>query len=195
MDIRLNRALIGVLLAGFFLFGFGCSGPSIDDPEVPVAGREAQRPDGPTQKSESESDPFAPALPPVASPPTVPDSSKEASKDPSAPKMTEYPNDESTPSFVQILAHKDHYHGKNIQIAGYLRVEFEGTAIYLCKEHADYVITTNGFSVTLSKAAAKFDRKYVLLEGTFDKNYRGHFNGWAGGIRNVTRILELTKHE
>ena len=106
-----------------------------------------------------------------------------------------YPNEEYQASIVQMLAHRDRYHGKEVQIKGYLRVEFEGTAIYLSKEDADYHMTGNGFWVNLSESSAKYDRKYVLIEGTFDKDSMGHHSSWQGTITDVTRVYELTRHE
>jgi len=69
------------------------------------------------------------------------------------------------------------------------------TAIYLSKEDADYGITENGFWVTLNKKFKQYDRKYVLIEGTFDKDDRGHFSAYQGTIENITRVVELTKDE
>ncbi|MGD9648038.1 MAG: hypothetical protein AB7U73_20160 [Pirellulales bacterium] len=113
-----------------------------------------------------------------------------------------YPNEEYNTSIVQILAHRDRYHRKEVQIEGYLRVEFEGTAIYLCKEHADYGMTHNGFWVSFDKLAVpytdpagpvEFDNKYVLIEGVFNKDSLGHASLWQGTIEKVNRIQELTK--
>ncbi len=106
-----------------------------------------------------------------------------------------YPNAMSHPSIVQILAHPDRYHGRTVLVQGYLRVEFEGTAIYLSKEDADYGMTCNAFSVVLSKKSAKYDRKHVLLEGRFDKNCRGHYGMFQGTIDHITRVVELTKYD
>ena len=119
-----------------------------------------------------------------------------------AKDMIVYPNEDYNASIVQILAHRDRYHGKKVQIEGYLHVRFEGTAIYLSKEDADYLMTRNGLWVSFDKRAVpyegivgptQFDRKYVLIEGTFDKNDMGHKSSWQGAIENVTRIYELTK--
>jgi len=109
--------------------------------------------------------------------------------------LSKYPNEMNCPSLIQILAHRDRYHGKAVQVKGYLRVQFEGTAIYLSKDDADYCMTRNAFCVTLSKRSAQYDRKYVLLEGTFDKDLLGHNSAYQGTIKNVTRVIEVTKHE
>lgn len=133
-----------------------------------------------------ESDPFAPADVPAR---------KAESEALTTENMKSYPNEEYQASIVQILAHRDRYHGKVVQITGYLRVQFEGTAIYLSKEDADYGMTRNGLCVTVGKGSAKHDQKYVLIEGTFDKDLMGHMSAWQGAIKNVTRVVELTKRD
>ncbi len=117
--------------------------------------------------------------------------------------VKKYPNEEFNASIVQILAHRDKYHGKKVRIEGYLHVEFEGTAIYLSKEDAEYGMTRNGFCVSFDKESVpyegivgpvQFDRKYVLIEGTFNKNNMGHMSSWQGAIQGVNRIMELERH-
>lgn len=84
-----------------------------------------------------------------------------------------------------------------MQVKGYLHVRFEGTAIYLSKADADHLITSNGFWVTfdekkaISAESKKFDEKYVLMEGTFNKDNLGHLGLWQGAIEKVDRIVEL----
>jgi hypothetical protein len=119
-------------------------------------------------------------------------------------ELKRYPNEEYQASIVQVLAHRDRYHGKEVQIQGYLLVHFEGTAIYLSKDDAEYGITRNGFSVTFDGRAVpykglagptEYDRKYVLIEGTFDKDDLGHGSLWQGTIKNVTRVVELERQK
>ncbi|MGA2066188.1 MAG: hypothetical protein ABSG86_14530 [Thermoguttaceae bacterium] len=118
--------------------------------------------------------------------------------------LKRYPNEEYQASIVQILAHRDRYHGKKVQIQGYLTVRFEDTAIYLSKDDADYGMTRNGFWVTFDGRAVpykglagptEYDGKYVLIEGTFDKDLMGHFSAWQGTIKNVTRAVELDRRK
>jgi hypothetical protein len=71
--------------------------------------------------------------------------------------LRKYPNSNFPPSLVQLLAHPDRYHGEKVQVQGYLHVRFEGTAIYLSREDAEYGITTNGFWVEFDKASVPFE--------------------------------------
>ena len=118
--------------------------------------------------------------------------------------LKKYPNELSSPSIVQMLAHRDKYHGKKVQIGGYLRVRFEDTAIYLSKQDAEYHISTNGFWVTFDKTAlpyvgnvgpTEFDNKYVIIEGMFNKDKMGHYSAWQGSIEKIDRIIKLKATE
>jgi hypothetical protein len=113
--------------------------------------------------------------------------------------LKKYPNAEFNTSIVQILAKPERFHGKRVRIEGFLHVRFEGTAIYLCKEHAEHGMSRYGFEVRFDKSAipyegvsgpTQFDRKYVLIEGTFDKTI-GH---WQGIVSRVDRVVELEHH-
>jgi hypothetical protein len=105
-------------------------------------------------------------------------------------------------SMVQLLANPSDFHGKFVRVSGYLHNQFEDTALYLSKEDADFL---NGkqsvwieFGDEIDKDPNKpleyFDCKRVLIEGIFDKNMGGHMGlSSAGGIRNISRILEETR--
>jgi hypothetical protein len=104
-------------------------------------------------------------------------------------------------SLIQVLANPDFYDKKPVRIEGYLRIGFEGSAIYLSQTDSEHLITKNGFWVSLHggnwKGAGlepeQFDGKYVLLEGLFDKDNLGHLDGWSGTLCQVWRVMELQK--
>jgi hypothetical protein len=111
-----------------------------------------------------------------------------------------YPNSDYPPSIVQLLANPEKYHTKSVRVEGYLRVEFEGTAIYLSKESAEYFITCNGFWVSFDPNVIKvdtkqFDKQFVLIEGTFNKDSYGHLSAWKGTIEKVSRLQKLKRQE
>jgi hypothetical protein len=110
------------------------------------------------------------------------------------------PDPERCPSLIQLLVYPDRYHGKEIQVKGYLVVEDEGTAIYVSESDGEYYITPNGFWVEFEgntlglsdkEITKRFHHKYVLLEGTFDKDDRGHEDLWQGSIGKVSRLMTL----
>jgi hypothetical protein len=73
-------------------------------------------------------------------------------------------------SLVQLVA-------KVVRVIGFVRLAFEGNAIYLQQEDYKHGITKNGLWIDATdeiwKRRADFDRKYVLLEGTFSANDTG----------------------
>ncbi|WP_157724149.1 hypothetical protein [Winogradskyella sediminis] len=101
-----------------------------------------------------------------------------------------------TLSLVNLIATPGKYHEKKIQIIGYVNVEFEGNGIYLHKDDYDHGIYSNGFWISIDKnirqqiADEKMNKSYVLLEGTFNMNQRGHMGLWSGEIENITRIIK-----
>jgi hypothetical protein len=122
-----------------------------------------------------------------------PRSEVEIASDPD--NVEAFPNERFNASIVQLLAHRDRYHGQRVQVKGFLTVEFESTAIYLSKDDAEYGLTRNGFWVDFNtdkiapSSQQQYDWKYVLLEGRFDKDDRGHLSLWQGTIEEVDRVL------
>lgn len=114
-----------------------------------------------------------------------------------------YPEGDFNTSVVQILADRSRYHGKKVQIKGYLHIQFEDSAIYMSKECAEYGMTRNAFWVEVDKKTIpfegvvgpkQFDKKFVLIEGVFNKSSHGHGGLFQGCIDKVYRISELHKH-
>ena len=104
-------------------------------------------------------------------------------------------------SMIQLLADPDRYHGKAIQVEGFLRVGFEDNAIYLSRDDASYLIVKNGFWVTidhkewekLGVKSDEFKNIYVSIEGLFDKDELGHVGMFSGGFGDVWRVQELRR--
>jgi len=99
-------------------------------------------------------------------------------------------------SIVDLLARPDAYDGKFVRLDGFLHVKFEGTAVFMTKEHADYLMCKYGLWVSFKDGDVKardFDCKYVLLEGIFNKANKGHMGLWSGELRDVSRVTEKTR--
>jgi len=95
-----------------------------------------------------------------------------------------------SPTLLQILVAPDQYHGRQVQVLGYCRLEFEGFAIYLSKEDYTYGL---GNMVWL-----KFEKdeditpqrrkiEYCLVQGTYNAKDRGHMGLFIGAIENIKR--------
>jgi hypothetical protein len=113
-------------------------------------------------------------------------------------------------SLVQLLASPEKYDGQFVRVEGFLHNKFENSALYLSKGDADYLIGKNALWVSYSDGVRLqprgdadkkkerdllyFDRRFVLLEGRFDKDVRGHMSAYSGGLTGVTRIMELKRY-
>jgi hypothetical protein len=96
-------------------------------------------------------------------------------------------------SLVQLIANPKDYDGKIVQVIGFLRLEFEGNGIYLHQDDYKHSIYKNGFWIEetddMQKKMAEFDKKYVLVEGTFNAKMTGHMGLWSGSIQKITRCI------
>ena len=96
-------------------------------------------------------------------------------------------------SLVQLIANPKTYHGKFVRVVGFVSVRFEGKAVYLHEDDYRHGIHKNGLWLDLggSKSGheyAEFHEKYVLIEGTFVANMKGHRGAYSGAIKNIKRI-------
>jgi len=95
-------------------------------------------------------------------------------------------------SLVQLIANPKDYDGKSVRVIGFVKLEFEGDAIYLHQDDWKHGITKNGLWIDVTddirKKKADFDKKYVLLEGTFNAKHSGHMGLWSGSIQKISRF-------
>lgn len=92
-------------------------------------------------------------------------------------------------TMVQLIANPEGFDGKLIRVIGFLRLQFEGTVLYLHREDYERSIG-NGIWVDATPEMWKesaMNSKYVLLEGVFSSRYRGHMDTWRGTITNIRR--------
>src|SRR5438876_10449172 len=94
-------------------------------------------------------------------------------------------------SLVQLIANPKDHDGQIVRVIGFVRLEFEGNAIYLHQDDYKHGITKNGLWIDVTddmrKRQADIDQKYVLLEGTFNARDRGHMGLWTGSVQKITR--------
>ena len=93
-------------------------------------------------------------------------------------------------SIVQLIATPEKYQGKVVQVMGFLRLEFEGNAIYLHEDDYKHAIYKNGLMIVnnanIDAKADKLNLHYAVLEGTFDGNNLGNKGLNSGTISNIT---------
>ena len=106
-------------------------------------------------------------------------------------------SDAENVSIIDLIANPDKYHGRNVMIKGVVRLQFESNAIYLTKDCYNNRLSKNALWISLDEKTLKTDLrklrkyngKYVLVEGVFDKTNKGHFGMYSGTIKNVYRFL------
>jgi hypothetical protein len=97
-------------------------------------------------------------------------------------------------SLIQLIVTPEKYHGKAVQLVGYLNVEFEGDAIYFHKEDFANSISRNGLWVDFPRKyrqevkPERHSRNYVIIIGTFDMHSKGHGYLFAGTLRDIKRL-------
>ena len=98
-------------------------------------------------------------------------------------------------SLVQLIANPKDYDGKFVRVIGFVSLEFEGNGIYLHEEDYKHGLTLNGLwlDITGEKNPTEFDRKYVLVEGTFNAKWKGHMGLWSGSIQQIKRFQAWIK--
>jgi hypothetical protein len=62
---------------------------------------------------------------------------------------TANPNSADHVSIVQLIANPERYDGKRVQFIGFLRIEFEGTAVYLHREDYEWGIGKNALWINI----------------------------------------------
>jgi hypothetical protein len=97
----------------------------------------------------------------------------------------------------EVLADGAAYHEKKVVLKGFLHLEFENVALYDDKEidleygAGPHIWVEQGGNL----GAAEYNRKWVLLEGTFTFGPSGHMGAFPGMIRDITRVVVLRSRD
>lgn len=95
-------------------------------------------------------------------------------------------------SLISLIANPINFNGKYIRVVGFVRITFEGTAVYLHEEDYKFAITKNALWLEIARHTQpeymRGDLKYVLIEGTFDASNKGHRGLFSGTITNIKRF-------
>lgn len=106
-------------------------------------------------------------------------------------------------SLMQLILNPEKYHGKLVRVIGVSRIEFEGNGIWFTKEHYKHRVYKNSLWITpdykslgvTPQQLEKFNGKYVLMEGVFNKDIHGHMGMNSGALDKVTRFDPWEKEE
>lgn len=104
-------------------------------------------------------------------------------------------------SMLQLIATPDAFDRKYLRVQGFVRIEHEGTAIYLHREDAEHMLTKNGLWLAAGDSAPEVSKeaqvkdRYALIEGRFAATKKGHRGLWSGTIEDISRMepLEIRK--
>lgn len=95
-------------------------------------------------------------------------------------------------SMIQLIANPQQFNGRQVRLIAYLRLEFEGDALYLHREDFTRGMTSNALWIALDdkqlKASRTLNNGYVLVEGVFSSTDKGHLGMFSGAIDQVTRL-------
>jgi hypothetical protein len=95
------------------------------------------------------------------------------------------------PSLVSLLATPERCHLNPIRVIGFVRLEFEGDAIYLDENSYRRGIARNGFWVDVPDSLRPRDyptQGYYIIEGRFRADRHGHLGAFAGTIDSIARF-------
>lgn len=101
-------------------------------------------------------------------------------------------------SMITLIAAPEKYHDKGVHVIGYLNLEFEGNAIFLSELDFENSNTKNAVWLSFSKKAdmkeiMKLNGKFVMIQGIFDRDYKGHMSLFAGSINEIIQVDEIKK--
>jgi hypothetical protein len=99
-------------------------------------------------------------------------------------------------SLINLIQHPDVYHDEKVRMVALATIAFEGKALYINKDDLENGVSKNAIwlEIPIDDTTKAFDRRYVIVEGTFNKNKLGHLGMYSGTLQTVTRI-ELWKDD
>jgi hypothetical protein len=104
--------------------------------------------------------------------------------------LTGLSQDDSSVSLIQLIANPEKYDGKQVEVIGFLRLEFEGNALFLHQEDYEHRICRNAIGIGVTKEMKwhkdDVNMHYVLLVGTFRT---GESSTYSGTIENPTALV------
>lgn len=97
-------------------------------------------------------------------------------------------------SVIQLISTPELFNGQDVRVTGFLHLEFEGDAIYVHRNDFDHAIAKNSLAIELSDAQArtwgKLNDHYVIIEGRFSSDAKGHLGSRSGSLQKLTRLSD-----
>jgi hypothetical protein len=89
---------------------------------------------------------------------------------------------------VRLVADPSQFDGRRVRVAGFMKLEFEGDALYINREDYDRGLTKNAVWLELSTGRPAFDRGYALVAGTVRGSKTGHMGLFSGTLEDIGPI-------
>ena len=91
-------------------------------------------------------------------------------------------------SLVSLIANPQQFNGRRVRVVGVLRLELEGSALYLHREDYSERLTSNAVALEFgpdgpAPDVSRLAGDYVALQGIFDGENRGHLGNYGGVIK------------
>ena len=94
-------------------------------------------------------------------------------------------------SMIQLIATPEKYHGKWVKLIGVPCIDFEADSIWLSLEHFKNKVYGNSIHLKIENVKIneykKYNGKYVILTGKFNKGKKGHMGMHKGSISCIKR--------
>jgi len=92
--------------------------------------------------------------------------------------------------FADILSNPAQFHGKTIEVRGFLLQEYENSGLYAGENWRGTkgIWITPGADLHISRGA--INRHYVIVSGVFDANDHGHLGQFAGNLKISKLVVE-----
>lgn len=97
-------------------------------------------------------------------------------------------------SLIRLIADPDRFDGRRVRVHGFVRIEHEGTAVYLHRDDCEHMLTRNGLWLAANDTTpagspeAAVNGRYALIEGRFSAKAKGHNGLWSGSIGEISRM-------
>jgi len=100
------------------------------------------------------------------------------------------------PSLVELITRPEIYDGRRVRVVGWLNFEIEDSALYLSQTDSENGLTRSAvwidpppnFASARGPTGPQPNRRYVIVEGTFNARRRGHMDRYSGALEAVTRL-------
>lgn len=92
----------------------------------------------------------------------------------------------------ELRENPEKYHQKTVIVSGYMNLEFEGDSLYPGKsDYENHAYAKSLYLYIEDRYALKkkgINKIYVIVKATFQKDMKGHFGMWFGGLTNIKDI-------